>query len=230
MSTYFSYNKRRLCIWAILIVLSIATACSPPVSPPKITVRSCDWLIESDLQALHYGEMATEDGIAWLQDQYGITEVQLEDAYPEGAKRFRWLAHGKEYLAIFFHDRLVRVDVFWNEPLPTGDNVLDCFGQPAFYTATFGQDIEARVLKLGIWYPEQGMNVVTSLYTDSETPPAVDGDIGFRGMSLSKPGNTMEELLDNMVYTDLQQSTVLSSLQTWPNSWEVIEIKNLIVE
>lgn len=228
MGSYSSYNRRHFGLLLSLIIISVFAACSPSLSTPETTFGQCDWVDEPRLRALQYGEMTTKDMIAWLREQYGITQVQLDNAYPEGAKEVSWLTSDKDYHAIFFDDRLVRVVVAWDEPLPTGYNILHCFGQPSYYNATFTQDIEARDLSLELWYPALGLNIATWLFTHSEMPPTVDGELGFRLMSISKPGDTVDELLNNMVVLPQRQTWVLSSIRTWPSNWEAIEIENRI--
>ncbi|MCO6452038.1 MAG: hypothetical protein J5I90_14740 [Caldilineales bacterium] len=216
-------HKNYFGILVLLITLVVVVACSPSLVPPETTVKHCEWLDEPQLRALGYGDMTTEDAITWFREQHGLSDIQMENAYPEGAESISWFANNKEYYALFFEDKLRRVEVSWNEPLPTGDNILDCFGQPSYYNATFTQDVEAMHFALELWYPEQGLSIAASIFTDSMTPPAVSGEIGFGYMSISKPGDTVDQLLSDMIVLPEAKDWVLSSLWTWPNDWEAIE-------
>ncbi len=58
---------------------------------------------------------------------------------------------------------MVAIDVRWEEVQPSADRVLECFGEPGLYQATYKQDVEAKQLAVQFWYPSQGL-IVTGVF------------------------------------------------------------------
>jgi len=206
----------------ILVLVGALTACAPSTMPPRSIDRTCDWLQEPHLQTLSFGAMTMEEFENWLRGNYGIDKIEYKNAYPAGSRTNFWQKDGKKYAANFYEDRLVRIDIYWEEPYPTGRSFINCFGSPSFYDTLYQQEIEARSLSLELWYPILGIQASAYLLCRANCPPSIDEQTGLSGMSFFAPRESVEDVLPFLYNSPAASKNILESLRPWPGDWSAI--------
>lgn len=222
---YHTSGRLLFGVSCLAILLSgILTACAPSTTPPRSIDRPCDWLREAHLQALPFGAMTMEEFENWIRDNYGIAQVEYNNAHPEEVRRTLWQAGEKKYAANFYEERLIRIDIYWKEPFPTAKSFIDCFSVPDSYHVLYQQEIEARSLSLTLWYPKFGIETSIYLLCRANCPPSIDEQSGLSLMSFFASGESVEDVLPFLYSSPVARRNLLETLHPWPGNWSAIVV------
>lgn len=200
-----------------LMLAVLFLGCTRPESRTPI---ECEQLREVSLRLLPLSELDREMLAQWVKEHYQVDEVR-RIASAGGVEEVSWKQPGKDYLARFRNDTFEFIGVTWAPLQPTIDEILECFGPPDLYEASYRQDVEAMRFYMAFWYLREGVIVSTSRFRKENKPPPITGDMTMTGLVLVPPGTAAEMV---RYYPVEVRPAVLKSLQPWPGTVERIVV------
>ena len=131
------------------------------------------------------------------------------------------------YTAHFHEDwKLSYIYFMWWNRKPTLAQVIDCLGFPEHYAAYYEQGVEARALKVDLWYVDKGFVVEGYSFHGQDQPPEIRPEYRMSAFDATIPGD-LERMISTM-HISAVHAYILCLLRPWPGSIEVIEVESLL--
>ena len=237
----FSGPKIHLRVRHILVValLALLAGCVSPPPPPRLTPYppfTCDSFTESYWQEFRFGVDSVDDVddiVAKIVKLWDLdsTRVQIEPMSEKGVV-IQWQVEFHDgadprYTA-HFHEDLKLTSVFfqwWNRE-PTLALVINCLGVPEHYAAYYEQGVEARALKVDLWYVDKGFIVRGFSFHGQDQPPRIGPEYRMDYFTATVPGK-LERMISTM-YDPKVLALILCPIRPWPGSIEAIEVESLL--
>ena len=231
---------RQWCRYAVGIfsILTLAGCVSPP-PPPRLTPYppfTCDSFTESYWQEFRFGVDSTDDAddiVAKVVKLWDLdsARVQIEPMSEKGVV-IQWQVEFHDgadprYSAHFHEDsKLSSVFFMWWNRKPTLAQVIDCLGFPEHYAAYYDRGVEARALKVDLWYGEKGFVVRGFSFHGQDQPPLIRPEYQMRTFTATAPGD-LERMISTM-YDPKVLDRILCPIRPWPGSIEAIEVESFL--
>lgn len=197
----------------LLTLLLIPVALFGCNNAHPITPLTCDLIGDPKLFAAPLDSHDVSAMSKWVQDQYDITENDLHiPAYTTGAQAIEWSSTGRAYYALLVGGSYI--DMRWESIEPSLENVLQCFGPPAFYQSERTPTADGGYFySLDVWYPVKGI-----VFSRSQQSPSFSAATKIDKMRITKP-DTMTNML-RAVYPagSFPVYSTLKSVKPWPGN------------
>lgn len=223
--------RGKLClVHLLLFVIVVLGACQPQ----ERADRDCDALFISQLQSLDFSVDGPIELREWLDAELEIAPGMVntegvDDPFGQSelTSLTRWIGNSRRYLGKFVGSDLVQVQELWTDDEPTGDDVLRCLGEPAFYMAYYDQPSTQFELLVDLWYPQKGLLVrAIEFGRDPTRPPTVSGQLRFDLIRYVAPNQSMEDVVADAfidVWAEAREAW-MAQIRPWPGTWEAVEV------
>ena len=227
--------KQQTILFVTLLLVLLPSLLSCNVSKAPI---GCTQIQEETLRSLDFGRMTLTDFQLWFNSSpFREGKLEIIDYLEESKKSATWMYKDIKYMADFRGGTLVRIDVAWARMgkvtlEPTSAGIINCFGPPDLYQASYLTHVDAKIFDLGLWYLNKGVVIKGSHHGKhwvdwpGRPPPLFDEKVTMTYMIIVAPG-TAEEMIKS-VYTygdrDDVREKVLKTLRSWPGAWEKIMV------
>jgi hypothetical protein len=107
-----------------------------------------------------FGETTQATLQSWVESAYGNFENWSDRQWPDGTSTVGWTASLGQYRADFTDNGSELLDIskiLGRENELSGQQVIQCFGEPAFYQAFYQQEPHHIALIIELIYPEHGL-------------------------------------------------------------------------
>jgi hypothetical protein len=215
-------SKTLICLSLLLLLL----ACSRQFTGQAM---NCRQIFEEPLRSLAFDELNSDTLPGWVADSYGLdaSAVSVFDSVSDPDLTMTWSHEGKSYEAALPNGELLEVWMWWDASRPTGQEILECFGEPEYYLAR-DHVAETEELLLELWYPDQGLLINAALFGNEAIQPPLHENIKMTSVVVVRPG-AIHDVVDDLYYSRSEEdrAQILESLKPWPQSWEEIEVISL---
>lgn len=198
---------------------SIYKAWSPPI---------CAQLIESGKTLVgEFSQLSPETASQWITEKIGISDHLIYTLSNSERVGFQWRADDVLYTATFKQEQFFMIELNWFFPDMTIKKMINCFGNPGYYTAyTIGKESSWRFVYY-FWYPEQGL---IARYGEDNTnkyapiPTTIEPDFPV-AIVFTFP-TTITDISENYDLYFLVDRELFSEtlLQPWPGSLSNVKI------
>lgn len=200
-----------------------------PPTPTQVMqpIYTCKDLDRDMLSELPPQQRLTRDSlVAWLHEQPGFAEVEpLAQGHIQAVY---WTSESRYYGAYFDEQGFIYVVTGWKNEIATISLLLECYGQPEYYSArnlSIIEDTDSTFM-LSLWYPRRGL-----VFFHSSHPLKKPDEVGS-GMMIFKANNCGEGLLDetikkcyvNDIKTESDFEKLRNAIRVWPGSLDKISI------
>ena len=220
-------RQKLLLLMLVWLLTALAVACGPfaSVSGPRCELLAGpnDALRELDWDAVDRSTLP-----AWITSTFGIEEDALDHDTPAddpNYRRTRWTIGRSQYQSGTIHDDLENIVVYFASSGPPAQEVIDCFGPPNYYRATYFRISRRSDLYVELWYPGEGMiaEILLAAPWSQDEPPHVDGQSPLNEIGYTRwtEPQQMVTLAPFLRYNTLDAYP----LKPWPGSFEAIEIE-----
>ena len=221
-------------------ILTLASCVSPP-PPPRLTPYppfTCDSFTEPYWQEFSFGVDSADDVddiIAKVVELWDLdsTQVQIEPM-SEKSVVIQWQVEFHDgadpRYSAHYHEELKLTSVFfqwWNRE-PALALVIDCLGVPDHYAAYYERGVEARALKVDLWYVDKGFLVRGFSFHGQDQPPGIGPEYRMDHFTATIPGD-LERMISTMYDPKPKLlAAFLCIIRPWPGSIEAIEVESLL--
>ena len=211
----------------VLILITTLLGCR------SLAVRQaprCDLLAgeEQFLRRLDFAPMDREGLHAWVSSTFAVPQSAIRgrriSGEPHSIIAADWSSEGNDYSATI-DERLRSVKIRFDASHPRVQDVLDCFGPPDFYRATYLEVLHTNDLYLELWYPGQGVvaQVRKAVWLGQKVPPRLSGRDALDIITYTRSRDPAEMVTIAPIL--LLHSLDRYPLKPWPGSLEAIEIE-----
>ncbi len=226
----FTFWRPVFTFWVMTVLIACVSYTLPPSPIPSESLYSqkdCTEVVD-DKPKLFPFRGTGETVIAWIQDQYDVTQTQIKGGPSANGRGYYyyWRVNTRKYAVTRRIDaqESAMVRMRWENFPPTLADILRCLGEPPLYRAYHFSNPETTWTYLELWYPQQGI-MVTVYNTDKVATLRIDYPIAY--VSYVQPGSP-EELIPRL-FRDVARGTqryfeILRGLRSWPGDITKITI------
>ena len=214
--------------WLALISLLIAVTACDPLS--QVNAPRCELLEgpNNALRELDWDAVNRSNLNNWITETFNVADSALDrdvTADDPNHRRVRWTIDGSRYQTHTFDDSLEAVTVQFTSSVPRAQELIDCFGSPGHYRATYFNTVMRNTLYVEFWYPNEGMiaQLIVPAASGEDEPPAIDGRSALAEISYSRW--TEAERMVWLAPIPLRNTLDAYPLKPWPGSFEAIEVE-----
>jgi hypothetical protein len=201
------------------------TSCLPLAwpHPPSISIldTGCDVVTAAPLREwLQNDDSVDITGdkiIRWFE--LSANELTIE-TYARSAL-FTWRYHEDRYELGIVEGEKPLGYVFFEKSRPLLRQVIDCLGEPEWYTSGYGPVHHLFSLNVELYFPKYGLRVSSSQITRQQDI-AINEDLVISDLRLSPPGTTEEVISFFYFHSPEVAQIVLEQLKPWPGSLEAM--------
>lgn len=142
----------------LLVVIVMVTACTGPNLPPLVS-PSCERVQGLPLSNQIGQQVDLTEFQAWIVSNYGVgaNDISIERWMSDYS--LQWKASTVEYSVEVMGNIVTRVIINFNSSLygPDIKKMIECLGEPQFYSATYGRRVESFQLSVYLFWQDQGI-------------------------------------------------------------------------
>lgn len=192
--------------------------CSAPYQN-SVSATSIVCEIFTKLSSLNFDETSSETLRTWVSSKFPNASIEDYSQTEPYDYTLEWEDNQIEYFANYKDGEIINLQVHINHSLISPRHVVECLGEPAYYSAT----IVGPQISIGLLYPEKGVDVISRV-RDSINLPKYDDPI-IQSIYFAKPNMGLEEFL-NDINPNYNSTNSSVGINPW-RGWENIEIFGL---